>query len=253
MKLNRTLARRLLFTGVLGVTGTVLFPAMAWAHVTISPNTGTPGGYVREAFQVPNERDDASTSGIQVFFPTDHPLASVSVEPVPGWTSTVQKVKLSTPIQTTDGTVTEGVSSITWTGGSIGAGQFQEFPVTVGPLPGGDTNLTFKVLQTYSDGQVVRWIDLTQDGQPEPDHPAPVLSVAAPAAPVIPATTISSDGTSVVALVIGGAGLLAGLGSLGWIALGRRRATPTEQPKPTEQAEPTGQPKPAGKSKKVGV
>jgi uncharacterized protein YcnI len=220
---------------------------MAWAHVTISPDTGTPGGYVREAFQVPNERADATTTGIQVFFPTDHPLASVSVEPVPGWTSTVQTMKLSAPIQTTDGMVTQGVSSITWTGGSIGAGQFQEFPVTVGPLPGGDTKLTFKALQTYSDGQVVRWIDQTQDGQPEPDHPAPVLSVAAPAAPVTPAPTTGSDGTSVVALVIGGAGLLAGLGALGWIALGRRRVTLAEQP------ELTGQPVPARKSKKVGV
>ena len=33
----------------------------------------------------------------------------------------------------------------------------------------------FKALQTYSNGDIVRWIDLQQPGQSEPEHPAPVL------------------------------------------------------------------------------
>jgi len=218
--------RRLRAAVFLGVAGSLLASPFAWAHVTISPDTGTTDGYVREAFAVPNERDDATTTQVQVFFPTDHPLASVSVEPVPGWTATVQKITLKTPIRSDDGEVTEAVSSITWTGGHIDADQFQEFPVSLGPLPSAGTQLVFKALQTYSDGQVVRWIDVTQPGQPEPDHPAPTLSVeAAPAAAAAPAPTTASSGDP-VATVLGGAGLVAGLAALGWTALRRRPTTP---------------------------
>ena len=37
--------------------------------------------------------------------------------------------------------------------------------------------MAFKALQIYSNGDVVRWIDLAAPGQPEPDHPAPVLTL----------------------------------------------------------------------------
>jgi periplasmic copper chaperone A len=33
--------------------------------------------------------------------------------------------------------------------------------------------IVFKALQTYSDGDVVRWIEEPVAGEPEPDHPAP--------------------------------------------------------------------------------
>jgi periplasmic copper chaperone A len=55
-------------------------------------------------------------------------------------------------------------------------GQFREFDVSLGPLPKTD-RIVFKALQTYSDGDIVRWIDVPQDGQAEPEHPAPVLKL----------------------------------------------------------------------------
>jgi uncharacterized protein YcnI len=231
MKPRSTRGRRVLLVGFLGVAGAVLLPSLAWADVTITPDTGTPGSYVREAFQVPNERNDATTTQVQVFFPLNSPLASVAVEPVPGWSANVRKTKLDTPIQTKDGTATEAVSSITWTGGSIAGDQFQEFPVTVGPLPPTGVSLAFQVLQTYSNGDVDRWIDIGPPEKSGPPHPAPILSVQAPAGPVTkPATTTSSDGTSVAALAFGIAGLLAGLAALGWIALGRWRSSASPVP-----------------------
>ena len=36
--------------------------------------------------------------------------------------------------------------------------------------------MVFKALQTYSDGNVVRWIEEPVDGGEEPEHPAPVLA-----------------------------------------------------------------------------
>jgi uncharacterized protein len=155
----------------------VLTALPAAAHVTIS-GTGTQGGYGTFSFKVPNEEDAASTTKLEVQFPTDHPLASVSVEPVPGWTATVQTTKLATPIKTDDGDVTEAVSTITWTGGEIKPGEFQQFPVSAGPLPNVDS-LEFKAIQTYSNGDVVRWIDETPASGEEPEHPAPTLQLVA--------------------------------------------------------------------------
>lgn len=35
--------------------------------------------------------------------------------------------------------------------------------------------MTFTAIQTYSNGDVVSWIQTSVKGAPEPDHPAPVL------------------------------------------------------------------------------
>ena len=171
------MSRRVAVSAALIIAAVVLTALPASAHVTIT-GTGTQGGYSTFAFEVPNEQDGADTTQVEVQFPTDHPLASVSVEPVPGWTATVQKTKLATPIKTDDGEVTEAVSTITWTGGQIKPGEFQQFPVSAGPLPDVDS-LEFKAVQTYSNGDVVRWIDATPASGEEPEHPAPALELAA--------------------------------------------------------------------------
>ena len=49
--------------------------------------------------------------------------------------------------------------------------------VTQKTFPDGATQLQFKVLQTYSNGAVDRWIEPWPAGQPEPERPAPVLAV----------------------------------------------------------------------------
>jgi uncharacterized protein YcnI len=147
----------------------------AEAHVTVNPNTEPQGGYAKVSFRVPNEEANASTTSLEVDIPVDHPIASVSVRPVPGWTATTTTSRLATPVKTGDGDVAQAVSKIVWTGGKIDPGQFQEFDVSLGPLPKDTDKIVFKALQTYSDGNVVRWIDIQQPGQPEPDHPAPVL------------------------------------------------------------------------------
>ena len=154
----------------------------ASAHVTISPNTTAGSGDdVEVTFRVPNEEDTANTTELEVDFPTDKPITGVLPQPVPGWTIKVENTTLATPIQTDDGTVTQTVSKITWSGGQIPPGQFQGFPVMLGHVPDDADSLTFKALQTYSNGDIVRWIDVQQAGQPEPDHPAPVLTLTAAA------------------------------------------------------------------------
>ena len=155
----------------------VLPATSALAHVTVNPKEATQGRYAKLAFRVPNERDNASTTKLEVILPADHPFASVSVRPQPGWTYSVEKTQLATPIKVHDNEISETTSKITWTGGTIKPNEFNEFEVSVGPMPSDVDSLVFKALQTYDNGEVVRWIEEETPGGAEPERPAPVLKL----------------------------------------------------------------------------
>jgi uncharacterized protein len=214
---------------ILAAAALLAAPAAAQAHVTLQPNEAPAGGFKRLDVRVPNERDNASTTKVDLQMPPG--FANASYEPVPGWSVKVTTSKLATPIKTDDGEITEAVSRITWTADSAGdaipPGAFRDFGLSV-RIPGkaGDA-LTFKALQTYSNGEIVRWI-----GPEGSDNPAPVVKVtsgdeapaaapATPAATATPATSGGSDALSITALIIGAIGLLTAIAAL---ATTRRRA-----------------------------
>jgi uncharacterized protein YcnI len=161
------------------IVGVLAIAGPAGAHVTIQPGEASQGGFATEFFQVPNERDDASTVRVEVTFPTDNPIPFVSVAPVPGWQVDVERTTLDEPISGEGEDITEAVSKITWSGGQIDPGQFQRFPVSMGPLPEGVDTLEFPAVQTYSDGEEVRWIEPVPASGEEPELPAPTLTLTA--------------------------------------------------------------------------
>jgi hypothetical protein len=117
------------------------------------------------------------------------------------------------------------VSQVTWFGGQILPGQYQDFSLSADPLPEAPTTLVFKALQGYSNGDVVRWIDVAQPGQPEPEHLAPVLTVTQAAATPSPQSTQSTQSTSDMPGMADNGGASGGSdGSSGkgvaWLALG---------------------------------
>jgi uncharacterized protein YcnI len=168
--------RRAATVGALTVAGLAL-AATASAHVTVSPTALPRGSTAELTFKVPNEESKANTVELQLQIPTDHPIAQVLAKPVPGWTITEHTATLAKPLTTDDGTFTTAVSEVDWTGGSIAPGQYQDFQISVDPLPSDTNQLVFKAVQTYSDGDVVRWIDLSSAGNDDPEHPAPVLTL----------------------------------------------------------------------------
>ncbi|AEW95376.1 hypothetical protein SCATT_30050 [Streptantibioticus cattleyicolor NRRL 8057 = DSM 46488] len=208
----------------------LLLAAPAFAHVTVQPGQAAKGSYSTVSFKVPNEQEKANTVKVEVNFPADEPLASVSTQPVPGWTATVTKSKLAKPITTDDGQVTEAVTKITWTGGQIKPGEFQQFPVSLGPLPTNTGKLVFKALQTYDDNQVVRWIDEPTSGGPEPANPAPTLALTDAkgdngAGGQQSAAPKSSDDSDTTARVLGIAGIVVGAAGVAFgVFAGRRRS-----------------------------
>ena len=194
-------------------------PASASAHVTLQPEEAAAGDFTVLDVRVPNERDDSATTKVAVQFPPGFVFASY--QPVAGWAVRVKMEKLAKPLTSHGEEITEQVSQMTWTAdgdkAGIQPGQFQDFPISV-QIPGeaGDT-LTFKALQTYDDGEVVRWI-----GAPDSEEPAPQVAVAAGgeehgAASDSHSSEESSDdsegaskGLGIAALIVGSLGLLLG-------------------------------------------
>lgn len=197
----------------------------ASAHVEVEADDQSPGAHgVTVTFHVPNEQAPATTVGIRILLPAAHPLLGVRAAPQHGFAATVK-------------TGPRGVASeVDFTGGHIRGEDELAFAVSVGQLPNDASTLTFKTLQIYSTGAVVRWIETAADGAPEPEHPAPVLSLvpgagtAATAGPRVTAAAAaqpaSADDTNgslpIVVLGLLVAVALAATAALAWIARTRR-------------------------------
>jgi uncharacterized protein YcnI len=199
----------------------------AAAHVEVSPDTAVQGSETTVSFHVPNEEPKGDTTKVEVDLPLDHPLAEVSARQMPGWTVSVTKSKLPKPVKTGELELTEAVSKIVWTGGAIKPEQFEEFDVSMGPLPTNTDTLTFKAVQTYSTGKVVHWDQPQPPGAEEPENPAPTLHLTKAAASgedqhsAVPAASGDDSGTPLVAWLGLAAGILGIL--VGALALARGR------------------------------
>ncbi|MFE3761420.1 YcnI family protein [Streptomyces sp. NPDC059104] len=240
---------RVSLAAALAAGAVLVLSGPAFAHVSVQPSgEAAKGGYAVINFKVPNERDNASTTQLEVNFPVDQPLTSVMPQDIPGWTVTVEKSKLDKPLTVHGKQVNEAVTKVTWTGGKIEPGKFQQFPVSVGKLPDNADQMVFKAIQTYDNNEVVRWIEESKPGAAEPQNPAPVLKLTAAnaadghhdddaAKPAAGATATEGDkkdahdeaaaksGSDTTARALGIAGIVIGLGGVAFGIASRRRAS----------------------------
>ncbi|WP_314409619.1 YcnI family copper-binding membrane protein [Streptomyces kroppenstedtii] len=244
MKVSRIAA-----TGVVAASAVLVLSGPAFAHVSVQPEgTAAKGGYATVNFKVPNERDKASTTKLEINFPADHPLASVMPQPVEGWNVKVTKSKLDKPLELHGEKINEAVTKVTWTadGKGIQPGFFQKFPLSIGALPEDADELVFKAIQTYSNDEVVRWIETQEKGGEEPEAPAPVLALSAATddhhgsaaadddadedaddAKAAASTTeaASADSSDTTARVLGVVGIVVGVAGVAFGVLAGRRRT----------------------------
>jgi uncharacterized protein YcnI len=249
MRTTRTALALLATGGVLLAT-----PAAVQAHISLHPNTIPAGAFATLDVRVPGEQEGAYVTKVDTLFPQG--FTGVDYENVPGWTAKVIETKLATPISEDGETIDTEVSQIvwTWTGplGKVNNGQFIDFPLSLAiPADAAGKALEFRTVQTYSNGQVVHWIDSSLTAE----HPSPRINVTAKggviedlagdeagpqagqtagsqSAPAqAPAVAQSSSGASkglaLAALILGALGLLAGLCAL---AVARRKTADVERP-----------------------
>ncbi|WP_328495187.1 YcnI family protein [Streptomyces sp. NBC_00414] len=245
-------ASRIAATGVVAASAVLVLSGPAFAHVSVQPEgTAAKGGYATVNFKVPNERDKASTTKLEINFPAEHPLASVMPQPVDGWNVKVTKSKLDKPLEMHGEKINEAVTKVTWTadGKGIQPGFFQKFPLSIGALPEDTDELVFKAIQTYSNNEVVRWIETQKDGEEEPETPAPVLALSAAtddhhgsaasdddadakesddakaAANASTTEAASTDSSDTTARVLGVVGIVVGVAGVAFGVLAGRRRT----------------------------
>jgi periplasmic copper chaperone A len=224
-------------TAGIAALAALLLPTTAQAHISVHPNTIPEGAFATLDVRVPGEQEGAYVKKVDMLLPPG--FTSAEYENVPGWKVNVVSQKLTTPIQTDKGPVSEQVSQVIWiwTGplGRVNNNQFVELPLSLAiPDNLSGQALQFKTVQTYSNGQVVHWIDPALAAE----HPAPRINVTAkggviqnvagkeagPEAGQLPASTPSraltrssngaSKGLGISALVLGALGLLIGLAAL---------------------------------------
>jgi uncharacterized protein YcnI len=212
MKLRLTLA-----AAVAAVA--VVLPASAFAHVTLHPNAVPSGGFTVVNVVVPNERGGPATTKIDVKFPSR--FIFLSPQDVPGWNVKVINRKLAKPVTVFGEQHTTEVDRVVWSSSTgIAKGRFMQFPLSVAvPAAKAGSLLTFKALQTYSNGEVVRWI-----GTPSADTPAPQVLVRSAKSPVqdYPAG-VSAARMTMSTMHVAGAALIGLLGIGGGLALYRKR------------------------------
>jgi uncharacterized protein YcnI len=184
----------------------MLVPAIASAHVIVTPNTAGVGQELVFNVSCPNEQQTPITK-----LTLDMPKGVSEVVPTEkdGWTITTTS---------NNSTSDPEITTITWTGttSTIPVGQREDFGFGA-QVPGTATTLDWKAYQTYADGTIVHW-DQTPNGKSDDSvgeaGPYSVTKVTDDlVASTTPATAKSSSNTlpliiSIVALLVGIYGLL---------------------------------------------
>ena len=159
--------------------GALLAPASAQAHISLHPNTIPAGAFATLDVRVPGEQEGAYVKKVDVLFPAG--FTGVDYENVPGWSAQVIETKLATPIKEDGETIDTEVSQIVWTWtGPLGQGRTTASSSTSRCRLRSRDNaagkaLEFRTVQTYSNGQVVHWIDPSLSAE----HPSPRINVTA--------------------------------------------------------------------------
>jgi uncharacterized protein YcnI len=125
---------------VLGVGLASLIPAVASAHVIVTPSQAGVAQELVFTASVPNEKQVAVT-GLRIVIPAGVKEVTPTVKA--GWTITTKGSG-------------DNINEIDWTAGSIPVGQRDDFSFGA-QAPARATTLNWKAYQTYADGSVVSW------------------------------------------------------------------------------------------------
>jgi len=141
----------------------------AWAHVQVEATPGAPGA--TDATLKVTAAAESATAGISKIDVTADPAIPAD------------------QVTLTDGPAGWAVSPGSSGGFALGGpalpkGQDAEISLKVKQLPNA-AQIVFKVVQTYSDGDVERWIELPGPDGKEPDKPAPIVKLSAGAASAV--------------------------------------------------------------------
>lgn len=176
------MSKKLLFMAIL-FCSVILSSAVASAHVVVNPAEVETGAFQTFTVSVPNEKETNATIDVKLEIPPG--LEHVSPTIKPGWNINVEK----------QGTGEEAVvKSISWSGGSVGAGFRDDFSFSA-KAPETATELRWNAYQTYDDGLVVSW-NVEEGEQPKKADGSPDFSTSGPFSVTKVVSSLSTSATS---------------------------------------------------------
>lgn len=151
----------------------------ALAHVSLETSTSKPTANYKAVLRVPHGCDGKATVAIRVRLPE----GVISVKPMPkaGWKMEKTLGEYAKAYDLHGEKETGGVSELTWSGGSLGDDEYDEFVfrayITDAFKPG--DVVAFPVVQECAGGATTRWIEIPAVGKVADDyeHPAPSITV----------------------------------------------------------------------------
>lgn len=158
----------------LGTAGAVvLFVAASSAHVTLEKREAQVGAPYKAVLRVPHGCEGAATIAIRIRVPEG--MIAVKPMPKPGWKIDTVKGKYPKTYTYFHGAkLSEGVTEISFSGGSLPDDYYDEFVFTgflAGELKAGQT-LYVPVVQECEKG-IHRWIEIPAAGKSSGDFPEP--------------------------------------------------------------------------------
>lgn len=157
----------------------VVLAAPAFAHVTVTPGQAAVGSYSVLTFTATHGCDGSPTTEMSVQIPAG--VTGVKAEPVAGWEVSYEIGELPEPVGEGDDAITEGVTVVTWSGGTLPDDQIQRYSMQVKlPDDGAGETLWFPVVQSCEEGENA-WINIPEEGQDphDIDEPAPGVTLVA--------------------------------------------------------------------------
>jgi uncharacterized protein YcnI len=150
----------------------------AFAHITLETQEAAVGSTYKAVLRVPHGCDGKATTAVRVKIPEG--FIAVKPMPKPGWKLETVKGKYAKAYTLWGEAVTEGVTEVDWSGGSLPDEFYDEFVfrgTLTDSLPAGET-LYFPVVQECGD-TAERWIEIPAAGESEDavELPAPGLKL----------------------------------------------------------------------------
>jgi periplasmic copper chaperone A len=157
----------------LGAAGAVAVACTASAHITLETREAPVGAPYKAVLRVPHGCDGAATTALRVRIPEG--MIAVKPMPKPGWKIDTVSGKYPKTYSFFHGAkLSEGVTEVSFSGGSLPDAYYDEFVVTgfiAGDLQPG-TMLYFPVVQECEKG-VHRWIEIPAAGKSPGAYPEP--------------------------------------------------------------------------------
>ena len=169
-----------------GAALALVLAAAASAHAIVSPPVAKAKVAQQFTLSVPTEEEGATTTTIELTVPSGFSIDSFEAEP--GWKRAEQS---------TGSGEGKTIQKVTWSGGKVPTDEDAVFRFN-GSMDSSKT-YTFKVRQTYSNGKLVDWA-----GSESSNTPAPTIEA-------VSSFGGSTSTLTIVALIVGGIGVLLGI------------------------------------------